>query len=72
MASCTEQGVFYRVIPSTLFSNDGLCTCRGYEFRGDCSHLRTVMAARCDFVTYNLDAEVCPRCGQETVVIDLE
>jgi len=53
------------------------CTCKGFKYRGKCSHVNDSLLTRCNYGSENLagshinewDGDRCPRCGSETRVI---
>lgn len=54
---------FHKVIRETVYG-DPICDCKGYLWRGKCSHIDQVQEARCMWWTKNLDYNgVCPNCG---------
>lgn len=72
VGSKTDDTLVHRVIPSTIW-NDPICDCRGWLFRGTCSHIDQVEQDRCSWWTDDLDFEgLCENCGAKLVTFELE
>lgn len=70
--SKTSDDIVYSVNPSTIF-NDPVCSCRGYLFRGRCSHIDYIEANHCNWWTEDLDYNGnCENCGAEMIVFELD
>ena len=72
VGSKSVEGTVHRVIRETVF-NDTICDCKGYIFRGRCSHIDQVEESRHNWWTDNLDYEgICPICGSEVIEFELD
>jgi hypothetical protein len=57
---------------------DAICECKGYDFRGHCSHQAIAIQRLCRWVegqgpdqsNEQRKDKVCPRCGDQTEWID--
>jgi hypothetical protein len=70
----------YDLVPSTIW-NDSLCECKGFQYRGDCRHVRIAETERCRYWREwkgerdtNGDGDVgrCPECRHPLVVFEFE
>jgi hypothetical protein len=72
VGSKSDDTLVHSIVPSTIF-NDPLCDCKGYLFRGICSHIAEVESTKCMWFTNDLDYEgLCPNCGAGVVEFELE
>lgn len=70
--SKTDDDIVYTVIPSTIF-NDPVCSCRGYLFRGQCSHIDQVESNHCTWWTDDLEyLGDCENCGAQMTTFELD
>jgi SWIM zinc finger len=77
--SASQPGVDNHTVPQTLL-NDAFCTCKGFQHRNECRHIREVEAAQCHWMDRREDQKAvfndpiidCPRCGRRVVEYDLE
>lgn len=70
--SKTNDDQVYTIIPSTIF-NDPVCSCRGYLFRGRCSHIDHVEANHCMWWTDDLEYQGdCEYCGSPMIIFEMD
>lgn len=72
VGSKSDDTLLHQVIPSTVW-NDPLCDCKGYLFRGRCSHVDHVEDDRCYWWTEDLSyTGICQSCGASLIEFTLE
>jgi hypothetical protein len=72
IGSKTDDSLAHLVIPSTIW-NDPICDCRGYLFRGTCSHIDQTQSDMCLWWTTDLSYDSpCEYCGSAVVEFETD
>jgi len=77
--SASTKGRVYSVsIPAWGGTEDVICDCPGYQYRGQCRHTAAALAKICNWSSESSVPQteeqrrnrICPRCGGPTVTVE--